>query len=87
MAGVQCKTSAFWDELHQIVKVTQRFDKHCNCHLQDEYVLVGNFWKPKRIDVNPTHHLLPALYKASKNAQPIHIHPEDGDCNVSRNVA
>jgi hypothetical protein len=26
---------------------------------------------------NPTRHLLPALYKASKNAKPLHIHPED----------
>jgi hypothetical protein len=27
---------------------------------------------------NPTCHLLPALYKASKNAQPLNAHPEDG---------
>jgi hypothetical protein len=30
---------------------------------------------------NPTFHLLPTLYKASKNAQSFHIHPEDGNCN------
>jgi hypothetical protein len=29
----------------------------------------------------PTHHLLPALFKASKPAQPPHFHPEDGNCN------
>jgi hypothetical protein len=23
-----------------------RFGKNCSCHLQGEYVLVGNFWKP-----------------------------------------
>jgi hypothetical protein len=33
---------------------------------------------------NPTRHLH-ALYKASKNAQPLHIHPEDSKCNVCRN--
>jgi hypothetical protein len=26
-----------------------RFDKHCSCHLQGEYVMVGRFWKPYRI--------------------------------------
>jgi hypothetical protein len=33
----------------------------------------------------PTHHLLPALFKASEKL-PIHNHPEDGNCNVCRNV-
>jgi hypothetical protein len=23
-----------------------RFGKHSSCHIQDEYVLVGCFWKP-----------------------------------------
>jgi hypothetical protein len=22
------------------------FGKHCNCHLQDQYVMVEHFWKP-----------------------------------------
>jgi hypothetical protein len=26
---------------------------------------------------NPALHILPALYKATKNAKPLHIHPED----------
>jgi hypothetical protein len=29
-----------------MLKVIQRFGKHCNCHLQGEYVLVGCFWEP-----------------------------------------
>jgi hypothetical protein len=29
-----------------MLEVIQRFGKHCNCHLQGEYVLVGRFWKP-----------------------------------------
>jgi hypothetical protein len=28
----------------------------------------------------------PALHKASKHAQPPHIHPEDGNYNFSRNT-
>jgi Cu/Zn superoxide dismutase len=35
---------------------------------------------------NPTFHLLPAVYKAANNAQPLHIHPEDGKCNVCQTV-
>jgi hypothetical protein len=27
-------------------KVIQHFGKHCSCHVQGEYVLVGHFWKP-----------------------------------------
>jgi hypothetical protein len=29
-----------------MLKVIQCFDKHCICHLQGEYLLVGHFWKP-----------------------------------------
>jgi hypothetical protein len=29
---------------------------------------------------------LPALYKASKNAHPLHIHLEDDNCSVFLNV-
>jgi hypothetical protein len=35
---------------------------------------------------NPTRHLVCAVYKASKNAQPLHTHPEDGNCSVCRNI-
>jgi hypothetical protein len=31
---------------------------------------------------DPTVHLLPALYKAAKNAQQLYTHPEDGNCNI-----
>jgi hypothetical protein len=31
---------------------------------------------------NPTRQLLPALYETFRNAQPLHIHPEDGNCNA-----
>jgi hypothetical protein len=34
----------------------------------------------------PTCHPLPALCRASKNAQPLKIHPEDGNYNVCRSV-
>jgi len=29
---------------------------------------------------------MPALYKASKNTEPIHIHPEGGNCSVCWNT-
>jgi hypothetical protein len=28
-----------------MLKIIQRFGKHCSCHLQDECVVVGRFWK------------------------------------------
>lgn len=34
----------------------------------------------------PTHHILLDLYKASKNARPIHIYPKDGNCTVCQNI-
>jgi hypothetical protein len=98
-----------------MLKIIQRFGKHCCCHLQGECVVVGPFWKsyigqavgceldlmvliggaeegcyPKGEEQlapsNPTRHLLPALYKASKNNQPLHIRPEYGNCNICRNI-
>jgi hypothetical protein len=29
-----------------MLKIIQRFGKHCSCYLQGEYVIVGRFWKP-----------------------------------------
>jgi hypothetical protein len=29
-----------------MLKIIQRFDKHCSCHLQGEYVGWAFFWKP-----------------------------------------
>jgi hypothetical protein len=29
-----------------MLRIVQRFGKHCNCHLQSEYVVAGCFWKP-----------------------------------------
>jgi hypothetical protein len=29
-----------------MLKIIQHFGKHCNCHLQSEYVMVGHFWYP-----------------------------------------
>jgi hypothetical protein len=40
----------------------------------------------RRGDVRSFGDLLPVLYKASKDAQPLHIHPEDVNCSVFRNV-
>jgi hypothetical protein len=37
---IQCTTSGFGDELRRMLKIV-RFRKHCSCHLQDEYVMVG----------------------------------------------
>jgi hypothetical protein len=34
-----------------MLKVIQRFRKHCSCHLQGECVLVGCFWKPLKAAV------------------------------------
>jgi hypothetical protein len=35
---------------------------------------------------NPTHQRTACPKKASKKEQSLHIHPEDGNCNVCRNV-
>jgi hypothetical protein len=29
-----------------MLKIIHRFGKHCSCHLQGEYVLIGRFWNP-----------------------------------------
>jgi hypothetical protein len=29
-----------------MLKIINRFGKHCSCYLQGEYVMVGRFWKP-----------------------------------------
>jgi hypothetical protein len=41
-----CVTSALGGEPRKMLRIIQRFEKHCNFHLQGEYVLVGIFWKP-----------------------------------------
>jgi hypothetical protein len=99
-----------------MLRIIQRFGKHCSCYLQGEYVMIGRFLKPYmgqavgdelglmvliggahlQLDSsqlfrestlsNPTRHLLPALYNTSKNAQPLHIHPEYGNCSICQNV-
>jgi hypothetical protein len=62
-----------------------RFGKHCSCHLQGE-----DFWKPcigqtvgGELDLMV---LGGGAKSASKNAQPLHIHPEDGNRSFCRNV-
>jgi hypothetical protein len=57
-----------------MLKVIQPSGKHCSCHLQGLYILVGRFLQQ------------PYIEQAAKNAEPIHIHPEDGNYNVCRNV-
>jgi hypothetical protein len=37
MAGVECTTSVFGNKLHHLLKIIQRFRKHCSCHLLGEY--------------------------------------------------
>jgi hypothetical protein len=51
-----------------MLKIIQRFGKHCSCHHQGEYVVDGRFWKP---------YCLP--YIRLKKDQPLNIHPEDGN--------
>jgi hypothetical protein len=29
-----------------MLKIFERIGKHCSCHLQDEYVMVGRLWMP-----------------------------------------
>jgi hypothetical protein len=29
-----------------MLKIIQRFGKHCSCHLHGEYAVVRRFWKP-----------------------------------------
>jgi hypothetical protein len=41
---------------------------------------------PQSAPPNTTRHLLPALYKASKNAQLLHINPEDGNCKFAETM-
>jgi hypothetical protein len=65
-----------------MLKIIQRFGKHCSFHLQGEYVseeldlmvIIGGAeeWA--------------ALYKASKNDQLLHIRTENSNRNVCRNV-
>jgi hypothetical protein len=38
-AGVQCVTSDFEDKQRRMLKIFQRFIKHCSCHIQGECVL------------------------------------------------
>jgi hypothetical protein len=79
MAGVQCTALAFGDEPHRMLKIIQCFSKCCSCCLQGEYVMTRRFWQPY---IGQAVGRGLALYKAAKNAQPLHIHPEDGNCNV-----
>jgi hypothetical protein len=39
-------TSAFGDKTRRMLKIIQRFSKHCNCHLQGFHVMDGRFWQP-----------------------------------------
>jgi hypothetical protein len=41
-----CVSLAFGVGPRRILRIIQRFGKHCSSHLQGEYVLVGRFWKP-----------------------------------------
>jgi hypothetical protein len=29
-----------------MLRINQRFGKHCSCRLQGEYLIIGRFWKP-----------------------------------------
>jgi hypothetical protein len=58
----------------------------CSCHLQGKHVMVGRFWQlyigqaeDGELD------LMVLIGGAAKDSQPLHTHPEDGNCNVCRN--
>jgi hypothetical protein len=39
-----------------MLKIIQRFGRHCSCHLQGEYVMVGRFGIPRvhlQLDISP----------------------------------
>jgi hypothetical protein len=85
-----CTTSAFWDEPRRLLKVIRRFGKQCSYHLQGEYLLVGHFWRPYiqqaadgEQDVKD---LIGGAEERAATAAVRRIHPEDGNCNVCRNV-
>lgn len=67
-----------------MLKTVQRFGEHCSYHLQGEYINFGGFGEGGEFDFMVL--IDGALYKSSKNAQPLHIHTEGGNCNVYRNV-
>jgi hypothetical protein len=90
-AVIECITSAFGDEPSRILKIIQRFGKHCICHLQGEYVMVGRFWQPyigQAVGGELDSMVLIGRAEAEvvqKTAQPLHIHPEDDNCNACQN--
>jgi hypothetical protein len=59
-----CVILSFGVEPHWMLRIVQRFSKHCSCHLQGECVVVGHVWKPYTGQAAPsytTHHLLPLI--------------------------
>jgi hypothetical protein len=58
----------------------QPFDKHCSCHLQDEHVMDGHFWKPYFGQARWRVGFTVLIDEAEQ-----HIYPEDGNWNFCRN--
>jgi hypothetical protein len=44
-AGIQCKIPAFGCDSRRMLSIFQSFDKHCNCHLQVECVVVRRIFE------------------------------------------
>jgi hypothetical protein len=42
--GGKCVSSAFGVEPRRMLRISQRFGKHCSCYLQDEYIVVGRYF-------------------------------------------
>jgi hypothetical protein len=59
-----------------MLKIIQRFDKHCSCHLQREYVIVGHFWKP----------YIRQAVGGKLNFMVLIGGADDGNCNVCQNI-
>jgi hypothetical protein len=80
---------SFGFQPHRILSIIKRFGKHCSCQLQGECVVVGRVRQPyigQGVGGELDLMVLTVVYKAKKFSQPLHIHPEDGNCNVCRNV-
>lgn len=76
-------------------KLNQRFGNNFRFHLQDEYFMAGLFSAKVRdviFFLAIQHHEIKFTTYCllntsdSQNAKPLHIHSEDGNCNVHRNI-
>jgi hypothetical protein len=70
-------------------KIIQRFRKHCSCHPQGEYMMVGHFWKTYigqavggELDLVALISDWISARSSAPNTQLLHIHPRYSNCNI-----